>query len=746
MPRELQAQPLPSDETLNYLKGLTYVEAVLWVGSRLASGLAHAHERKILHLDLKPANVLLTDEGQPMLLDLNLAVDLKRGFNLTTFGGTALYMSPEQLELFRNKSGSVDGRSDIYSLGIILFELLTRRRPLAIQQGEAEEVVANLLARRQAPAPLLRPWNKAVSPAVESMIRQCLEPDPARRYQQAHQLQEDIELHLSNYPLKHTREPSLLERSVKWRRRHPALTSSTSMAILAVLSLVLVCSASWFALRDSNRARASLHYLEFHQNFEKSQLLLNTVHDGSRDHLIRGLGLARATMMPYLDAVSGFMVSSPDIENLSATDKACLRSELAELIQLEVRARIALIDPHEPEADLRQIYQWGIDRLEKARAVDPQLPAAFYHDRARLLSALGQEEEAAKDRIRAGQMPLRTSRDHYLLGTYLLALHQPDRAEGSLSRAVALDPRQFWTWFALGICHSDQGRHSDAAADFGACTLLVPQLAWPYLNRGLALSRSGRLTEALTAYDHALELDDQFAEACVDRGLALLELGHPDQALADLERAIALNVRIPAILAAHAEALARVGRQSEAEAAFSEAIRSSPGDPTPVVARGFSRLITDKPGAAADFRRALELDSTNARAYLGRAHLVRSHDQHAALVQVEQALALDLEFGDALQLRALIRAQMDDPGAESDVERMLRVPTPQRLYNAACAMSLLSRNKIRPRCRALALAYLRRAMEAGILLTNIEADPDLAPLKDSPEFARLLATTRKTGK
>ncbi len=525
------------------------------------------------------------------------------------------------------------------------------------------------------------------------MIRHCLEPDPARRYQDAYQLQEDIERHLSNYPLKHAREPSLLERAAKWRRRHPSLTSTTTMAIVAVLSLVLVCSASWIALRDSRRARASLNYLRFHENFEKSQLLLNTVHDGSKDHLIRGLSLARSTMIPYLDVEGNLMPSSPDFDNLPGTEQAALRSDLAELILLEVRAQVALIEQIEPESNRRQVYQWGIERLEQARAIDPQLPAAFYHDRARLLSALGREDDAAKDRIRAGQMPLRSARDHYLLGTFLLALHQPDRAEVSLSRAVALNPRQFWTWFALGICHSDQGRHSDAAADFGACTILVPQLAWPYLNRGLALSRSGRLTEAVAAYDHALELDDEFAEAWVDRGLALLELGHPEQALVDLERAIALNVRAPAVLASHAEALARVGRHADAETSFSEAIRSSPSDPTPVVARGFSRLGRDQTGAAADFSRALELDPKYARAYLGRAHLVRTQNQRAALAQVEQALAIDPDFGDALQLRALIRARMDDPGAESDVERILRVPTPQRLYNAACAMSLLTRSK-----------------------------------------------------
>ena len=159
-----RTQPPPSDETLKYLKGLTYVQAVLWVGSRLASGLAHAHERKILHLDLKPANILLTDEGQPMLLDLNLSVDLKQGTSLAAFGGTALYMSPEQLEACKVKSWTVDGRSDIYSLGIILFELLTRRRPLRSHEGLSRR------DRRRA----ARESKNALSP--HSLLEQLREP------------------------------------------------------------------------------------------------------------------------------------------------------------------------------------------------------------------------------------------------------------------------------------------------------------------------------------------------------------------------------------------------------------------------------------------------------------------------------------------------------------------------------------------------------------------------------------------
>src|SRR3954468_5433657 len=194
----------------------------------------------------------------------------------------------------------------------------------------------------------------------------------------------------------------------------------------------------------------------------------------------------------------------------------------------------------------------------------------------------------------------------------------PARAAPLGGQAASREPRMFWAWFALGICHGDQGKHADAVADFTICTVLAPDFAWPHLNRGLALARSGRLVEALAAYDRALQIEREFVDAWVDRGLTYLELGHPEQALSDLRHAIELGEKSPAVLAAHAEALSRLDRREDAEKAFGEAIRTCPTDANLLVARGFSRLGHDQ-AAAADFNRALDLDSRNARAHLGKA-------------------------------------------------------------------------------------------------------------------------------
>src|SRR5207245_9476208 len=165
------------------LQGLSYVDAVLWIGSRLADGLAHAHERGILHRDLKPANVLLTDDGQPMLLDFNLSTDTKRAGSSVAqaaaqAGGTLPFMAPEQLQAYQAQTCSLNYTSDLYALGVILFELLTGRHPFGTPTGPIKRVLDQMIADRLQPPPAIRSLNRAVSPAVDATIRTALAPSP----------------------------------------------------------------------------------------------------------------------------------------------------------------------------------------------------------------------------------------------------------------------------------------------------------------------------------------------------------------------------------------------------------------------------------------------------------------------------------------------------------------------------------------------------------------------------------------
>jgi eukaryotic-like serine/threonine-protein kinase len=219
---------LPVDEAvlpIHELEQLSYVDAVLWIGARLAEGLDHAHERGILHRDLKPANVLLSDEGRPMLLDFNLSADTKASSGAQAHhGGTLPYMAPEHLQAFATGEEAldcpVDARSDLYALGVILYELLTGNYPFATRVGSYDDVLPRMLAERRAAVPGLRRWNKKVTPASEAIVQHLLEPDPHRRYQSAVQLRTDLRRQLEARPLRHARDRSLRERAKKWVRHN----------------------------------------------------------------------------------------------------------------------------------------------------------------------------------------------------------------------------------------------------------------------------------------------------------------------------------------------------------------------------------------------------------------------------------------------------------------------------------------------------------------------------------------------
>src|SRR5439155_14562267 len=163
---------------------------VCWIGGRLAEALAHAHAQGVLHRDLKPANILLSRYGRPMLVDFNVALDPDRvrGASGSVFGGTLGYMSPDDVDAFASRSRhtaeKVDGRSDIYSLGVVLFELLTGERafPRARQDCLWSEILLAVALVRRRQASSLRQVQLAVPPTLRRLVHRFLEPGSSVRY------------------------------------------------------------------------------------------------------------------------------------------------------------------------------------------------------------------------------------------------------------------------------------------------------------------------------------------------------------------------------------------------------------------------------------------------------------------------------------------------------------------------------------------------------------------------------------
>jgi eukaryotic-like serine/threonine-protein kinase len=155
------------------------------IAAQVASALAYAHRHGVVHRDIKPGNVLLTDEGQVKVTDFGIAQAVSTEEGLTMAGsvmGTAAYFSPEQAE-----GAVVDGRSDIYSLGVVLFEMLAGRPPYV---GDSPVAVASMHVRNE--PPLLRDLSPAVPDALERVTMRALAKSPDDRYQTAEELRADL--------------------------------------------------------------------------------------------------------------------------------------------------------------------------------------------------------------------------------------------------------------------------------------------------------------------------------------------------------------------------------------------------------------------------------------------------------------------------------------------------------------------------------------------------------------------------
>jgi serine/threonine protein kinase/Tfp pilus assembly protein PilF len=227
------------------LSARTYPEAIAWWGSRLAEALAHAHDRGVLHRDIKPSNVLLMDDGMPMLLDFNLAREPISSPGAgdseeVTLGGTVDYMAPEHLEALADGTTElVDGRSDVYGLGVLLYEAVVGRKPF-MPPRNSQSVIDALLRtandRRRKLAALFPPDAPVPAPFM-AIISRCLAPEPAARYQSAAELAADLRAAADDLPLIHTREPvtSRILRHLRRNRQRVATAAIVLVAAVAVL-------------------------------------------------------------------------------------------------------------------------------------------------------------------------------------------------------------------------------------------------------------------------------------------------------------------------------------------------------------------------------------------------------------------------------------------------------------------------------------------------------------------------------
>ncbi len=215
------------------------------IALKVADALEHSHRCGVVHRDLKPSNILVDDQGEPHLMDFGLAKRKEMEVTITTDGailGTPAYMSPEQA---RGEAAHVDGRSDVYSLGVILFQLLTGEVPF---RGSMRMLLQKVI-NDDPPGP--RTLDGHVPKDLDTVCLKCMEKDPTRRYATAADLAVDLQRFIVGEPVT-ARRVGAMGRTLRWVRRNRAIALSLAAAILTLL--VATISSSFFAWRAAQSA------------------------------------------------------------------------------------------------------------------------------------------------------------------------------------------------------------------------------------------------------------------------------------------------------------------------------------------------------------------------------------------------------------------------------------------------------------------------------------------------------------
>jgi hypothetical protein len=258
----LSASPLSS--------GGAYFDTVARMMAEVADALEHAHRQGVVHRDVKPSNLLLSPAGRLSLNDFGLARMLEQpGMTITgEFVGTPAYTSPEQIASGRIP---VDHRTDVYSLGATLYELLTLQPPFTGRQRD--QVLAQIVQKEPSPP---RKLNKQVPVDLETICLKCLEKDPDRRYQTAGQLADDLRRYVNRFAIA-ARRAGPVERVHKWMRRHPGLAAGVGLALLALSLAGFFAVQSW---RDRQEHLAAVEKASQEKLDEKQKLAAHHILGG----------------------------------------------------------------------------------------------------------------------------------------------------------------------------------------------------------------------------------------------------------------------------------------------------------------------------------------------------------------------------------------------------------------------------------------------------------------------------------
>jgi serine/threonine-protein kinase len=522
----------------------------------LALAIQAAHQRGVIHRDLKPSNILLAEDGTPKITDFGLAKRLDGDGDLTQSGvpiGTPSYMSPEQA---KGQVHAIGPTADVYSLGAILYELLTGRPPF--RGTTSAETVRQVIDQEPVPPSRLNPETPR---DLETICLKCLQKAPQQRYATARALADDLGRCQRGEPIT-ARPVSKVERVARWVRRKPTATALIVTA-LALTGFAVATGASQWRLEAKRRAVAAewtprlelVQQLLREGQFPQARALLQRAPEVEIGDLnaqiasaLAELDLAQelnrirlnriAVVKGRFDPDANRARSDGEYETAFAEANVGGFRDAPAVVAARVSASpiravlVAALDDWAASTNDERRSRWIMD---VARRADPD--PSGWRDSVRVPAL---SREALAGLAQTAVVPEQSVQ-------LLVALAQRMQAAGGdpvafLGRVQLQYPGDFWACFMLADALWGK-RLAECIRYYQAALAIRPDTAVAHLNVGRALANAERVDEAIEHFREAIRLEPVYAHAISNLGMALSIKGQGAEALELVQKAVVLDER-----------------------------------------------------------------------------------------------------------------------------------------------------------------------------------------------------------